>query len=143
VKKLDPATIADLKLVESTAGTPPVTPPVMPSSQNVRLVREAVSGVRLRVLFDTALNPDCSVMGQTVMRLLKNPSHGTATIDATNDFTSYPATNQRYHCNEKKVSGIAIYYKSADRYTGPDTASFEVISPSGIRRQFAVDITVN
>jgi hypothetical protein len=139
MKKLDAATIADVQSVDSTPGTPTGAP----ASQNLRLNRAAVSGVRLRLAFETALNPDCSVLGQTVIRSLKSPSHGTATIEDTKDFTAYEAANQRYHCNEKRVPGTAIYYKSAREYTGPDSASYEIIYPSGIRRQVDVDITVN
>jgi hypothetical protein len=137
IKRLDAKTVADIQLMD----TP--TPATAPANGNTHLTRAAVSGVRLRVAFETALNPDCSVMGKTVMRLLKSPSHGTATIEDTMDFTAYDSANQRYRCNEKRSAGTAMYYKSQPGYTGPDAESYEVIFPSGVRRMVDVDITVN
>jgi hypothetical protein len=138
LKQLDAATVADLQLMDTPLGIPnPQT------SQNARLSRAALSGVKLRLAFETSLNPDCSVIGETVIRLVKNPSHGTATIEDSKDFTAFEAANQRYRCNEQKVRGTAVYYKSVSGYAGPDFASYQIIYPSGIQRQIDVDITVN
>jgi hypothetical protein len=139
MKKLDAATVADIQFGEAPFGTPSDTQP----PRSPHLSRAAVAGVPLRLAFETALNPDCSPMGKTVIRVLKSPIHGTATIEDTKDFTSYETANQRYHCNEKRTAGTAIYYKSEARYTGPDFISYEVIYPSGLRRQIEIDLTAN
>jgi hypothetical protein len=143
MKKIDPATIADLGIINTPLAAAPAAAPVAQSNPRSHLSRAAVSGVRLRLLFETSLNPDCSLIGPTVIRALIHPTQGTATIENTKDFTSYDAANQRYHCNESRVAGAAVYYQSKPGYTGPDSASYELITPSGVRRQIDVDINVN
>ena len=143
MKKLDPATLADLEVIDLSGAAGPAAAPAAQTNPRSHLSRAAVSGVRLRVLFETSLNPDCSVVGPTVIRALIHPTQGTATIENAKDFTNYDATNQRYHCNVARVAGAAVYYQSKPGYTGPDSASYEVITPSGLRRQIDVDINVN
>lgn len=141
IKKLDSTTVADIQYVGPPTGAP--APGTASVNANRRLSRVAVSGVRLRLSFETSLNPDCSAMGKTVIRVLTKPAHGAAAIEDIKDFTSFEATNQRYHCNERKTPGAAIYYQSERGYTGPDSVSYEIIFPTGMRRQNDVDLTVN
>jgi hypothetical protein len=138
IKKLDPGTLADIQSTAQPSGATAGAP----VKSNTRMTRSAASGVRFRLSFETSLNPDCSAMGKTTVRVLTKPLHGTATIDETKDFTSYEAANQRYHCNERKTAGTAIYYQSERGYTGSDVISYEIISPTGVRHQNDFDIAV-
>ena len=153
IQKLDPAVMVDIgvdtgRLASDNAPPPPPSvapPPAMPSPAAglKRVAKSALSGVKLRLAFDTALNPDCSSVGKTVIRVTLAPAHGTATVEDGTGYSGFDEKNQRYHCNEQKSNGAILWYQSEKGYAGPDTLSYQVIYPTGGTREATVDLTVN
>jgi hypothetical protein len=141
IKKMDPGVVMELG-VSAPSGPAAGDAASTPSGpQAVR--RTAVSGVRLRLDFAAALNPDCSAQGEITTRILTPPAHGTAAVEAGSGFTAYPSTNQRYHCNEKAQSGKILFYKSNSGYMGPDSFTYQTIYPNGVEQRFSMELTVN
>jgi hypothetical protein len=101
--------------------------------------RVVISGTKTQIGFFHSLNPDCTSSGETIVRVTKQPEHGTTDITTINGFALYKKDNIRARCNEHKVKGPAIFYKSEDKYVGDDTIDFLVIFPKG----FAWDLHVN
>src|SRR5262249_34473711 len=62
-------------------------------------------------------NPDCSASGDVTIRVTKQPEHGTAEIAAATLFPSFEKENIRFKCNQHKVRGQQVNYKSAEKYT--------------------------
>jgi hypothetical protein len=141
LSRLDPKVVIDLGAMGATPNAQAKSVPA--STTPPASVRTVVSGTRFKVAFETVINPDCSVAGDTVIRVVKAPVHGTATTENIKDFTAYPSTNQRYRCNEKESRGVALFYKSNAHYVGPDSISFQVIFPNGMQRESTFDINVN
>jgi hypothetical protein len=54
------------------------------------------------------------------IRVTKQPEHGSAEIATTTNYPNYPKENVRARCNEHKVRGVQITYKSAEKYVGSD-----------------------
>ena len=141
MKKLDSNVVLDLGIVPES-GTQPQAAPTTSSSGPRTMSLTTAPGARLRVAFETALNPDCSPLGETVVRIVTPPAHGTVTVESGKGFTAYASTNQRYHCNEKSTPGKFIYYKSSPVYAGSDTLTYQAIYPNGTSQQDVVNLSV-
>jgi hypothetical protein len=96
-----------------------------------------------RIGFYTALNADCTAQqGNFTIRVTKNPEHGSAETINTMNFPSYSKENIRAKCNQHKVKGIQINYKSADKYVGNDELELLVLFPTGFAWEVHYDISV-
>jgi hypothetical protein len=110
--------------------------------QKERVNRVVASGAKQRIGFFTALNPDCTSSGEVSVRITKQPEHGTTETAATTSFPSYPKENLRARCNEHKVRGQQVYYKSAEKYVGDDELELLILFPAGFAWEVQVGISV-
>jgi hypothetical protein len=101
------------------------------AAQAQTVSRAAASGVPLKLLFASANNPDCSSYGQTTIKLVAAPQHGSTRITHTRDFPSFRESNIRSVCNTRRVAGAAAHYVSQRGYVGTDATTIEVIYPNG------------
>ena len=112
------------------------------AAQAQHLTMTAISGKPLKLNFSNTTNPDCSTVGETVVRLTQEPQHGRITISRASDFPSFPKQNIRHACNKKRVSGTQTVYRSERGYLGFDSAAIEVIFASGgtARRSYTINV---
>jgi hypothetical protein len=112
------------------------------AAQAQHLTKTALSGKPLKLNFSNATNPDCSSIGETVVRLTQAPQHGKVTISKASDFPGFPKGNARRDCNKKRVAGTQTVYVSERGYTGSDSAAIEIIFPTGAtaRRSYTIDV---
>jgi hypothetical protein len=103
--------------------------PVLPKSIEISRVVAADRNIRLDTLF--SINPDCTSIGYATVRIVEQPKHGMVTIENSTGFTNFPANNLRAECNKQRSDGVAIIYKPEPGYTGPDSADFDAIFPTG------------
>jgi len=108
----------------SPAPGPPVPTPI-------RLNRFVPTGEERLVAFYPTLFVDCSSRGPTVGRITTKPTHGTLGLAQGDSFTFYTQNSTLSACNNKKVNGLVITYKSDDGYTGEDDASLLLIFADG------------
>ncbi|GBQ88504.1 hypothetical protein AA23498_0393 [Acetobacter nitrogenifigens DSM 23921 = NBRC 105050] len=86
---------------------------------------------------DTMLNywqavaTDCSAEKFQVLRIAKDPQHGTATLVDYSVNPSFPAGNPRSRCNVAPVSATSLHYKPATDFTGVDAVPVTVAGPRG------------
>jgi hypothetical protein len=106
------------------------------------LTKTALSGKPLKLNFSNATNPDCSSVGETVVRLTQAPQHGKITISKASEFPSFPKGNARRDCNKKRVAGTQTVYVPEPGYTGTDMAALEIIFPTGATARRSYTITV-
>jgi len=128
--------IVDASAASQAAATPtpaqnsPATPGPPRSPQTIELTRVVASGQKLRVfLYD--IEADCSSKGETAVRILAQPAHGTLAVENGQGFTSYAKDNQRYECNTRKTDGTFVFYEPKSDYTGTDSMALYIIYPSG------------
>jgi hypothetical protein len=110
--------------------------------KEIVMARAAVSGAAQRLDFEYDLNPDCSSRGDTKIRIVTQPLHGSLKVEDGTDYPNFTRDNSRYECNAKKAPGALVYYQSEAGYTGSDSADVEVSYPDGIVRKIAYRITV-
>jgi hypothetical protein len=103
--------------------------------------RVAASGTNQRIGFFTWLNPDCT-SGNVNVRVTKQPEHGTVEMATASLFPNYPKENIRSKCNDQKVRGVQVNYKSAEKYVGDDALDLLVIFPSGFGWEVHYDVSV-
>jgi hypothetical protein len=117
-------------------------PAALGPSQPLELAKVAASGERLRMEFLYAIEPDCSSMGVTSVRILERPQHGKLTVRNGLGFTSFERDNQRYACNRRKAEGTLVFYRPASGYEGTDSITLDIIFPTGqsSRRHYAIDV---
>jgi hypothetical protein len=110
--------------------------------QVVELTRVVASDQNVRLDFLYSLNPDCSSMGFTTVRILKQPQHGTIAVGNGTGFTNFPKDNQRYECNKLRSNGAVIAYDPESGYVGVDSISIEAIYASGSsqKRSYAIEV---
>jgi hypothetical protein len=111
---------------DAEAGKPGIMMP-----KPTKLSRFVPSSEERIVGFVVALFPDCTSRGMTAGRVLKSPAHGTMTFAAADSFSSHPATSRLAACDEKKLPGLNIIYKSDDGYVGEDLAEIFLMFPDG------------
>jgi hypothetical protein len=134
----------DLKwtAASSTGGTTDITlrrlkaagaaaAPSLPVPTPARLNRFVPSGEERLVQFYTTLFIDCTQRGPTVGRINAKPRHGVVTLTQGDSFPFYNPGSALSRCNDKKVPGLLITYKSDDGYVGEDNASVLVIFADG------------
>jgi len=102
----------------------------------------AISGRPLRILNAYSTNPDCSSIGQAVVRMTQAPQHGHVIIRSASIYPNFPASNPRSACNARRVPGVEAVYVSERGYLGFDSASFDIIYASGSYRQYTPTINV-
>jgi hypothetical protein len=103
---------------------------IAPSATQAQVLT-AISGKPLKLNFSNSTNPDCTSVGETVVRLTQEPRHGKVTISKASDFPSFTKGNARRDCNKKRVAGTKTIYVSERGYLGPDSAAIEIIFPTG------------
>jgi hypothetical protein len=110
--------------------------------QKMNWTRFVASGTNQRIGFFYAVNPDCSASGDINIRVTKQPEHGTVETAAATNFPSFERENIRYRCNQHKVRGQQVNYKSAEKYIGSDTLELLVLFPGGFAREVHIKIDV-
>ena len=121
----------------------PLTPQQLQEGlQKHRWTRFVPSEANQRIGFYYALNPDCTSQGTVNIRITKQPQHGAVNIAAATLFPSYSKENLRYKCNQHKVKGMEIHYKSAGKYTGNDALELLVLFPNGFAWEVQYDVSV-
>jgi hypothetical protein len=82
--------------------------------------RYVSSGKNLKLDFLVVLNPNCSLVDEFDVKVLKHPEHGTVELVPSDGFPAFAKDNERFKCTTKKVRGINVIYKSPAGYAGPD-----------------------
>jgi hypothetical protein len=95
-----------------------------------------------RIGFFYWLNPDCSSAGNVNVRITKQPEHGSTETVTTSNFPFFSKDNVRARCNEHKVRGIQLNYKSAEKYVGNDELELLVLFPTGYAWEIHYDVSV-
>ena len=107
-----------------------------------QFTRVVLSGTNQRIGFFHANNPDCSASGTVNLRVTKQPEHGSVEITPTINFPSYPKEHVRFRCNEHKVRGSQLNYKSAEKYVGSDELELLVLWPTGLGWEVHYNVSV-
>jgi hypothetical protein len=113
-----------------------------PGLEKKRFTRVVASGTNQRIGFYHALNPDCSASGNVGIRVTKQPEHGSAETITAMDFPNYPKQNIRSKCNDHKVRGVQVNYKSAEKHVGRDEIELLVLFPAGFAWEVHYDVDV-
>jgi hypothetical protein len=131
---VNPAVLGLPSAVQNSAAADPSHP--------VDLAKVVAAGHRLRVEFLYAIEPDCSSMGETSVRILEPPLHGNVTIHNGQGFTSFARDNQRYDCNMRKSDGTFVYYEPQPGFAGQDSVTLDIIFPTGqaSRQRYAIEV---
>jgi hypothetical protein len=107
-----------------------------------QFTRVVASGTNTRIGFFTWTNPDCTAIGNIDVRVTKQPEQGKVEITTTTNFPSYPKEHVRFKCNQHKVKGMQINYKSAEKYVGDDALDLLVLFPNGFAWEVHYDVSV-
>jgi hypothetical protein len=108
----------------------------------IEQAKVVLADVKTYVAGYATLNPDCSPVGATTIRIRKQPRHGKVEVEEESGFVHYPPENVRAACNKRKVPMAKIFYTSDADYTGKDRVELEVFFPNGDARKLALTITV-
>ena len=111
--------------------------------EKVRLSKAALGSSEITLMYNTAIDPDCSVHPPgTTLTILKPPEHGVARVSDEPIYTAFPPNNPRSACNNRKVPGHTAYYAANPGFTGHDRVVLQGSSPAGRVREITVDIEV-
>jgi hypothetical protein len=100
------------------------------------------SGASTEVTFATALNPDCSRLHGTVIRLVTPPAHGRFSTAPSTGFTTFSPPNPRAKCNGRRVSGITLRYVSERGFVGDDQFVYDHFPAAGGLWRVTVNVQV-
>jgi hypothetical protein len=102
--------------------------------------RTVAAGGVLKVGHFANVNPDCSPVGVTVVRLSAPPKHGVVRTASTMGFAHFAGTFEI--CNSRRVAGVSVEYRPDRGFTGSDSFSLDVIYPGGLEQVGSYDVTV-
>jgi transglutaminase-like putative cysteine protease len=129
--------------VAQNAPSPPAaTSAPAPPPQVHDFTRTAAADKKLRLEFLYSIQPDCSSVGPTTVRIFEQPQHGTLAIEDGQGFTNFPKDNQRYECNTRRSDGTLVFYQPGPGYTGADSLTLDIIFPSGSTAKWHYSIEV-
>jgi dienelactone hydrolase len=116
------------------------SPQTLPSV--LELIRAVPAGRKWRIEFLYSINPDCSSLGLASVRVLEEPTHGKLTVENGTGYPNFPQNNQRYECNRRQADGVAVFYEPNPEFIGSDSATIDVIFPSGLSRKqhYAIEV---
>jgi hypothetical protein len=125
--------------VVNNAVSPP--PPAAPVAERP-MVQRAESGEKHRMIFAYALNPDCSSMGYPVIKMVKQPEHGTIAIEHGEEYPVFPKESALAVCNSAKVPVTYLFYTSEPNFKGLETLSYDAIRANGafVHREFEINV---
>lgn len=120
----------------------PVAEAVPKAAQIVEASRVAARDQKLQVASLYYLNPDCSVMGIPVVRIVEPSKNGNVTFEKGAVFPNFPATNSRAKCNGGSVDGEIIFYMPQPGFLGADAVMVEIIYPDGTAstRRYLIEV---
>jgi hypothetical protein len=120
----------------------PSSPNAPAAPQTVEITRVAAIGQKLRVEFLYSIQPDCSSSGETNVRIVEAPQHGTLMVENGQGFTNFPKDNQRYDCNTRKSDGTLVFYEPESGFSGKDSITVDVIFPFGqsSKRHYSIEV---
>ena len=104
--------------------------------------RGALSGVRSRVGYLGAINPDCSSLGESRPQVVLAPANGEVSFAPGEEFGYFPPSNVRAKCNDRRVPMLLVFYQSKLGFHGKDHFGLQVLSPSGRRYAREYDVIV-
>jgi hypothetical protein len=107
-----------------------------------QFTRVVASGTNQRIAFFNAIHPDCTASGDVNIRVTKQPEHGSVETTTATLFPGYPKENIRSKCNDHKVRGKQVNYKSAEKYVGEDALDLLVLFPGGFAWEVHFDVSV-
>ena len=110
--------------------------------ESQRLTRVVASGAKQRIGFFYAVHPDCTASGDVNIRVTKQPEHGSTETTTAMNFPGFPKENIRSKCNDHKIRGMQVNYKSAEKYTGNDEFDLLILFPGGYAWEHHFDISV-
>lgn len=139
VKPVD-AKVAEKKPDNAQAKTtaPAKQSPELPAIER-NLVAAKESSVAAGYAYD--LNPDCSVGGEIVMRVVGPPKSGAVRIVKEPGFSRYPKNDKRFECNSQRVDVMRIYY-DAPGSEAEDAFAVDAFFSNGNVRRFNFSISV-
>jgi len=103
--------------------------PALPKPTNI--TRFVPSGEGRTIGSVTALNPDCSLRGPIVGRVVEKPMHGEVGFETGDIFPTYVQTSPLFACNSKRTPGLMINYRSEQDFIGQDNMKVFLIFPDG------------
>ena len=126
--------------VAAPAPAPAPAAPAPPTTVEIKRYVVADHTVRLDFLAD--INPDCTSVGYSTIYIVQQPQHGQIVVENSTGFTNFAATNVRAECNKRRSDGVVVTYEPEPGYTGMDSASAEVIFPSGFlsKRHYMIEV---
>ena len=105
-------------------------------------VSTVVSGIRTRIGFSFSLNPDCSVDGTIVVRVLQPPKNGKfESVDEIGN-SNYEKKDQKFRCNIESRLVSKYFYTSDEGFSGKDRLMIETFFPNGNSRKRTFEVTV-
>jgi hypothetical protein len=107
-----------------------------------QFTRVVASGAKQRIGFFHAVHPDCTASGDVNIRVTKQPEHGSVETTTATLFPGYPKENIRSKCNDHKVRGVQVNYKSAEKYVGNDEFDLLILFPAGFAWEVHYDMSV-
>jgi hypothetical protein len=110
--------------------------------QKYEFTRYIPSGTKRTIEFVYGANPDCSSIEGIEIRKTQEPEHGSLEIVPGERFPNFAKDNIRFKCNEKKIRGFIVNYKSAKDYVGPDGFDFLVLYPTEFAREVRFNLNV-
>jgi len=110
--------------------------------ETLELTRAVPAGRQRRLDFVYFLNPNCSSMGLATVRVLEGPTHGKLTVENGTGYPNFSQTSQRYECNRLQADGVAVFYEPNPEFTGTESATIDVVFPSGFsrKRHYAIEV---
>jgi hypothetical protein len=103
--------------------------------QKWEFTRYAPAGENRALEFLVAARPNCGPFNEKiVVKLIRKPEHGTAEFTPEETYPNF-AEGKYAKCNDNKMPGITVNYKSSDDYAGPDSFTILAVYPTGLARE--------
>jgi hypothetical protein len=117
-------------------------PPPRPGGVAQIIAIAAASGAATPIVFAISVDAACNADGVPAVVVETQPKHGAVSMTPREDFARLAHNNPPAVCAEKRVAGIAVEYKAASDYVGPDFIAFRTMTHAGDAIVFRIPIKV-
>jgi hypothetical protein len=120
-----------------------------PRPQNVTLQmnerelwRSVFSGNEVQLGMLWAVQANCNAAPLADVRVIKQPSNGELSFRELRSVVELKKESPRAHCNGTPITGVGVFYKSQEDFTGTERMQIEVDYKVGLIRRYSLIVSV-
>jgi hypothetical protein len=106
------------------------------------LRRSVFSGNEVQLGIFWAVQANCDAAPLADVRVVEQPSNGDLSFREVRSVVELKKESRRAHCNGTPITGVGVFYKSREDFTGHEKMQIDVDYKVGLIRRYSLIVSV-